>query len=266
MNRQLSIRMSRVTRPLLRAVCFASFVISFAVLAAPGDLTFRFGSVGPDTYADGREVLPGECYALVWTREGASFAGFAADGTAANPSDSAVLVLAPVATRGANGMHCPEVLFQLDASLAAPYVADGKLTVCLLDTRLAGNQSLAGLDAAGAPKLINAWGTVTGAQAATLTAGARAGGAMGARDMTAIPAGTPQPQVKAIRKVDDKAYLTVAGTVPYLQYNATAGETPQATKNGANAAEEPKNGALGEDVILVVPAKGDQGFYRVKRN
>ena len=266
MNRQLSILMSRVSRPLVRAACFASAVVSFAVLAAPGDLTFRFASVGPDKYADGADVLPGECYALVWTREGATFAGFAADGSAAKPADSAVLVLAPVATRGADGMHCPEVLFQLDATLAAPYVAGGRLSVCLLDTRLAGNRSLAGLDAAGAPKLINAWGTVAGAQAATLTAGARASGAMEASDVTAIPAGTPQPQVKMIRKIGDKAYLTVAGTVPYLQYNAAAGETPQATKNGANAAEEPKNGVLGEDVILVVPAKGDKGFYRVKRN
>lgn len=243
----------------------ASF-LSLSSLAAPGDLTFRFGSVGPDTYADGSEVLPGECYALVWTREGASFAGFAADGTAAVPADSAVLMLAPVAVRGANGMHCPEVLFQLDAALAAPCAAGGKLSVCLIDTRLAGNQSLAGLDAAGAPKLINAWGTVKGAQAATLAAGARAGGAMGAFDATAIPAGTPQPQIKQLRKVGDKAYLTVAGTVPYLQYNVAAGDTPQATKDGANAAEEPKNGTVGEDVILVVPAKGDQGFYRVKRN
>lgn len=89
---------------------------------------------------------------------------------------------------------------------------------------------------------------------------------MGAGDVSAVPEGTPQPRITAIRKVGDKAYLTVAGTVPYLQYNAAAAETPQAVREGANAAEAPKNGVLGEDVILVVPAKGEKAFYGAKRN
>ncbi|MCQ2394168.1 MAG: hypothetical protein MJ249_07755 [Kiritimatiellae bacterium] len=84
--------------------------------------------------------------------------------------------------------------------------------------------------------------------------------------MTAIPAGTPRPQIKALRKAGDRVYLTLGDTVPYLQYNATAGATPEAARNGANAAEEPKNGVVGEDVILVVPAKEKTGFYQVKRN
>ena len=269
--------MSNVLSPIPHVSRLMSHVLSLTLplalalaattaVAAPGDLAFRFGSVGPDAYADGSEVLPGESYALVWTREGASFAGFAADGTAAVPADSAVLMLAPVAAKGPNGMHCPEVLFQLDAALAAPYAAGGTLTVCLVDTRLAGNRTLAGLKADGTPKLINAWGTVTGAKASAVAAGARADVAMGAPDATAIPAGTPQPRITAIRKVGDKAYLTVAGTVPYLQYNATKGDEPQTVQGGTNAAEEPKNGVLGEDVILVVPAQGAKSFYGLKRN
>ena len=58
----------------------------------------------------------------------------------------------------------------------------------------------------------------------------------------------------------------VAGTVPYLQYNATKGDEPQTVQGGANAAEEPKNGVLGEDMILVVPAQGEKAFFGVKRN
>ena len=239
--------------------------LGLSALAGAGDLKFRFSSPGPDRYADGRDVLPGECYALVWTREGATFAGFAADGTAANPQDSAVLMLAPVATAGKNGMHCPEVLFQLDGALAAPY-QDGTLTVCLVDTRLAGGKALSGLDASGKPRLIEAWGTVKGATATRIGGGAKAGAAMGAALQSAVPAGTEQPRITGIRKAGDRVFLTVAGTVPCLQYNAAAGETPAAASGGANAAEEPKNGVVGEDVILVVPAGGDKAFYRVKRN
>lgn len=269
--------MSNVLSPILNVSRLMSYVLpltlplAFALaamtaVAAPGDLAFRFSSVGPDTYADGSEVLPGECYALVWTRDGASFAGFAADGTAANPEDSAVLMLAPVAAKGPNGMRCPPVLFQLDAELATPYVSGGALTVCLVDTRLAGNAALAGLKADGTPKLINAWGTVPGATVSSSGFAVADGGTMGAGDVTAVPAGTPQPRIKAIRKVGDKAYLTLGDTVPYLQYNATAAETPSAARDGANAAEAPKNGVLGEDVILVVPAKGEKAFYGAKRN
>ena len=265
--------MSHVLSPILHVSRLMSHVLPLALalvaataVAAPGDLAFRFSSVGPDTYADGSEVLPGECYALVWTRDGATFAGFAADGTAANPADSAVLMLAPVAAKGPNGMRCPPVLFQLDAELAAPYVSGGALTVCLVDTRLAGNAALAGLNADGAPKLVNAWGTVPGATVSSSGFAAAAEGTMGAGDVSAVPEGTPQPRITAIRKVGDKAYLTVAGTVPYLQYNAAAAETPSAVWDGANAAEAPKNGVVGEDVILVVPAKGEKAFYGAKRN
>ena len=260
--------------------CRLSVVLSLALAlvatfaaAVPGDLTFRFSSAGPDTYADGSAVLPGECYALVWTRDGATFAGFAADGTAANPADSAVLIVAPLATRMADGtgMHCPSVVFQLDAGLAEPY-ADGTLAVYLLDTRLA-TGALSGVDVQGRPRAVNAYGAVVGGTVGSvsyvgslLNGTGRATASMEALKPSAVPADAPQPQIKSIRRIGDKAYLAVADTLPCLQYNATAGETPQTAVDGGNAAEAPKNGAVGEDVILVVPAKGERGFYRVKRN
>ncbi len=242
-------------------------VLGLSASAAVGDLKFRFSSPGPDRYADGSDVLPGECYALVWTRDGATFEGFAADGTAANPADSAVLMLAPVATQGANGMHCPEVLFQLDESLAAS-CQGGTLTVCLVDARTTDGEkkALSGLDEDGKPRLIEAWGTVEGATTARVEGRAKADAAMGTSHQSAVPAGTERPRITGIRKAGDKVFLTVAGTVPYLQYNATAGATPEDARSGANAAEAPKNGVAGEDVILVVPAKGDTGFFSVNRN
>ena len=253
----------------IRLVGLCAVLAIAATVCRADDLTYRFSSVGPDKYQDGTDVLPGECYALVWTRDGAAFAGFAADGTAANPADSAVLIVAPVATKGPNGMHCPNVLFQLDSTLAANYVG-GTLRVCLLDTRLAGGKMLAGLTEAGEPKVINAFGEVAGSAkrpSGGLIAGAsRANTILGTSDVTAIPAGTPRPRIKDFRLVGKQAFLTVADTVPYLQYNVRAAKTPGGVAKGAKSAKEPKNGAVGQDIILVVPADGDSGCYGIDRN
>lgn len=49
--------------------------------AAQNDLRVTFWSAGPDQYKDGSTVVDGEMYALVWTKAGSTFAGFAADGS-----------------------------------------------------------------------------------------------------------------------------------------------------------------------------------------
>ena len=246
----------------------AVLALAMTGVAGSGDLAYRFSSVGPDTYADGTDVLPGECYALVWTRDGAAFAGFAADGTAANPADSAVLIVAPVATKGPNGMHCPPVLFQLDSALASNYEG-GTLGVCLLDTRLAGNAALAGLTASGAPKVINAYGVVAGSVKRPgdgfVKGSSRADKAVGTPDETTIPKGTPRPRITNIRLAGKKAYLTVADTVPYLQYTVRKAVMGAGAQQ-SDATGEPKNGVVGEDVILVAPADGDSGCFGVGRN
>ena len=45
------------------------------------DYVATFSTPGPDRYADGTVVADGECYALVWSPKGSTFAGFSADGT-----------------------------------------------------------------------------------------------------------------------------------------------------------------------------------------
>ena len=107
--------------------------LAFAATAAFDDALLAFSTVGPDKYADGTTVLDGECYALVWTKNGATFGGIAADGTAVAETDEIVL-LAPVAKGG----RCPYVLFQID-SATADRLADGTYGVYLLDTRVAEN-------------------------------------------------------------------------------------------------------------------------------
>ena len=81
--------------------------IAFVTFAhSVGDARLSFSTKGPDRYADGSVVLDGECYALVWSKDG-KFEGFAANGECIDECDRIVLI-APIAKEG----HCPPVLFR----------------------------------------------------------------------------------------------------------------------------------------------------------
>ena len=51
---------------------------ALGAFAGVDNVAITFSTPGPDAYRDGRTVLDGECYALVWTPTGASFGGSAA--------------------------------------------------------------------------------------------------------------------------------------------------------------------------------------------
>ena len=57
-------------------------------------------------------------------------------------------------------------------------------------------------------------------------------------------------------------YVTVENTVPYLAYDLSSGETPANVTERANA---PRTGEDDGTVILVAPANGDKGFFKVDR-
>ena len=82
--------------------------------------------------------------------------------------------------------------------------------------------------------------------------------------MAPPPADAPKPKITAIKVIGDNVYLTVANTVPYLQYNVAAGETP-AAQSGA-AAQAPVNGDAAKEITLIVPKNGDKNFFKVQRN
>lgn len=98
--------------------------------AAANDTILAFSTKGPDVYKDGSQVLDGEYYAIVWTANGATFGGFAADGSLVSTTDKLLLV-APLAQGG----KCPMTVLQIDANDAKGY-ADGTFALYLLDTRV----------------------------------------------------------------------------------------------------------------------------------
>lgn len=82
-------------------------VVAVAFANSVSDARLSFSTKGPDRYADGSVVLDGECYALVWSKDG-NFDGFAANGECIDDCDRIVLI-APIAKDG----RCPSVLFQI---------------------------------------------------------------------------------------------------------------------------------------------------------
>lgn len=250
-----------------KILAMTALMASVSTFAAVNDLVLTFSSVGPDTYADGTTVLDGERYALVWLPDGSTGFALAADGTVADPSQGEVILTVPAAKGG----KCPTVVFELDAAFAATHTA-GTWGLYLLDTRTSAVDGTVALaDAAdGRIQAVNAVGSVAGASvkvadAAHAPATAVASAAASAATASALPKDVPQPKIKGIRVEGGFVYVTVENTVPYLRYNLAAGTDP-ANLGEANAAEHPVSGKVGEEIILVTPAKAGGAFFRVNRD
>jgi len=225
----------------------SAFICAFG---AANDTLITFGTRGPDKYMDGTTVKDGECYALVWTKTGATFAGLTADGKAVG-EDSVVIVFAPLAKGGC----CPKTLFQIDTALASKY-SNGTFALYLVDTRLA-NGKLGGVNSKGLPVAVNGYGEVggdvLGAPSSVVAVTAK----------SEVPAGTPQPTITAIKVIGDNVYLTVKNTVPFLQYAAkevgVGGDVSGAPLSPAT------QGCADTEITVIAPKKGNSGFYSIAR-
>lgn len=235
------------------ASCFAAF----AALAASGgqdNILASFSTTGPDRYADGSVVADGESYALVWTAPGATFAGVAVDGGAADPATGAVLFAAPLAKGG----RCPEVVVEIERSVADRY-ADGSFSLVLLDTRRADGTP------GGVASGVNGYGAAESfaLSLAEQFQGERTASApTEAAAVSAITDEVRSPVIKAIEVNGGKVRLTVARTSPLLRYAVSAGDAPDALAADPAAVAD---GDAGGDITIEVPAKGAGGFFSVGR-
>ena len=236
-------------------------VLAGAVYAAANDTLITFSTKGPDTYADGTQVLDKECYALVWDAAGEPFS-VAADGSATGGD---IVLVAPVARKG----RCPTVMFEVNASLvAAKYTTGGDWKVYLLDTRRYGEKGVALAPLAnGRPTLVNAAGVV-GDAAISVAAGApntvsvATGTAAGAATALPADAGDVKPRISDISVNGELVYVTVENTRPYLAYDLTEGGSPDEVSESVN---NPRTGGEDGTVVLVAPAKEGGAFFRVDR-
>lgn len=242
--------------------CIVVLIAAFA-FAGADDATVSFSTRGPDRYADGTTVMDGECYALVWSADGV-FEGFSANGEPVDSNDKVVLI-APMAKDG----HCPEIVFQLSASVAAS-LATGVYEVLLLDTRItrADGTTAPNGTTNGKLKMVNGYGGVSDGLAIATTSGGlnagsvaeTSGGAVVAAGAKA-PAGVAQPRVKHIRVDGDKVFLTVENLPGFMRVQGGAQISDSAALGSATATD-----GGSQDVILVTRTTGASGFFRVVRN
>ncbi len=232
------------------SLLIAASALALGAQAVPSFV--QFSSTGPDTYADGTTVLDGEVYALVASKT--EFMGLKADGSLVDPVNDTLVGMAPLAKDG----RCTPVVFTL------PEGVGGNLAVYLLDTRVqanaGGQPKVAGLKADGTPAAINSYVAVQTAQAGSAAHVAAVSGKDAAP--TAVPGDVPQPVVTGIRVVGAKVFITVANTVPYLQYTVTGGAT--LSNMDQNNLATGINGAEG-DITLVVEDSADNRFFKVTR-
>ena len=242
----------------------AAVLSSAAAFSAANDALVSFSSKGPDAYADGTTVLDGECYALVWMANGASGLSVAADGSA---TGGEIVLAAPVAKGG----RCPKVVFEVDAGDMKTKYQGGSWGVYLLDTRRWGADGAAKPAGTvnGKVRLVNAAGAVPGA---AVSVGSGASGSVGAVTgaavasvATAVPAGAPAPEITGIRVDGANVFVTVRGTVPYLQYGLAEGKTPDAVSTAVDSAPQTGAAAADEEIVLVAPVKKGSSFFKVGR-
>ena len=216
--------------------------MAFAATAAVDDALLSFSTVGPDKYADGTDVLPGECYALVWSADGI-FDGIKADGTTVDPDDKVVLV-APMAKQGANGTYCPPILYQVDKAFAESH-ANGQYAVYILDTRVKaedGTVAVGGVDENGALKAVNSYGAVsasTTANSAMESIKTVATTAVGGASVATL-AEVDAPVITAIKPNGTKITISASGLSPVATYKVVTGTQLDKVSTEINATADEK--------------------------
>jgi hypothetical protein len=150
-------------------------------------LTLSVSTPGPDTYADGTEVLAGETYLLVYVKEGATFQGVYTDGALVDPVNNTVATRA----HAVEGAKCGFTAIQYPATM---FPAGGSWVIVLLDTRRS-DGSVGGLVAS------HGVSAAVGAAAALSTSLNAVEGAAGlsASGDAPSPVGTPVPVITAVR-------------------------------------------------------------------
>lgn len=208
--------------------------LAAASWAAANDALLTFSTPGPDKYADGTTVLDGECYALVWTANGATFAGLNADGTTVAATDK-VILLASLARNGA----CPRTLFQIPAEVADQLDGKGTYGIYLLDTRVKaedGTTKLAGVKG-GKPKAVNALAAVGESTTAStkrvvdMKVAATAMGGAVITEQTLVA----DPLITSIKIEGGTVKVSVAGLSPIATYQVVTGEKPGAVAQKVDA-------------------------------
>lgn len=189
--------------------------LAMGAFAAADDTLISFSTPGPDTYADGKPVLDGERYALVFQPAGTTGA-FAINGDGTTVNGKVVLV-APLAKNG----KCPPVVFEIDASDYEANYKNGTFAVYMLDTRVKA-------DALYLPGVAGMTDFVNGFAAATqMTTASGQGNALAATAVDGASVGVAleveSPTIASMKVANGKVTITVKGMSPAATYTVVSG-------------------------------------------
>ena len=254
----------------MKKLVFAMLVAAASAAFADGDdnIAVLVSTTGPDCYLGGEVVMDGECYALVWSKDGV-FEGFTADGAPIDTNDCVVSV-GSVARAG----RC-KAAFEVSASLAAE-LENGVYAVYILDTRVTdgGETKPRGL-VNGKLAALNGYGQVaegvtvsvrSGLAVANETetqpkAGLRASGGKRVRTTAGPAPDVQQPKIKRIAFEDGGMALYVENLKGYMRV-----KTGKNLSLSDDVTPAVQTDGSAEEVRIVVPKNGDSGFFKVIRN
>ena len=237
-----------------------------------------FYTNGPDTYAkDGKPLLAGEFYALVWTKDAATPIAFNADGTI--KGDAKLITARPLAEISNTGKsRCKYDAYQPASSAELDGYATGVLHLLALDTRKAdGTLSGYTVDENGVyhPNLVDGYTSVFDAPTAVASLLTVAGVNLpiSVNLASEVPEGTPQPVITSATLRDGangkEFVIRVKDTSPYLNYTAASvtasGEADSCplVKDGTTSstgASDPE-----AEIEIVIPATANSGLFKVIR-
>ena len=216
---------------------------AFAV-TMPAVQVLSFSVKGTETYADGSALADGECYALVWSKDG-EFDGINADGTAKGEGEEVIYIGKIV--KGA------DVSFQI----ADGFKTGGCYDIWILDTRIFVNGEVKSVGKATngnvtithAAKATSTAVAVSGSQSAPTTAGG-VSGAVVVSGPTA-PASIPALRFTSITLDGDYVVMTAANAIPGVSYTTVV-----------DGKEAGITTATGDTIILIRPKEGDRAIIQ----
>ncbi|MDD4102671.1 MAG: hypothetical protein PHU80_08585 [Kiritimatiellae bacterium] len=175
----------------------AGLILATGVIAGVSSLSIEMRTAGPDTYADGTAVLPGETYLLVYCEEGCPFEGIYNDGSLVETASNRV-AFAWQTTEPGRCSYIPVSYGEAD------YPKGGSWMIVLLDTRdsegrVGGLCVGVGAGAAAEAGSVQSANTLT--SITTESGGVSASGAAYARS------NTPRAVITALKADEDKVNL-----------------------------------------------------------
>ena len=231
-------------KKLILMVLGVAATAAFAI-QKPEVQVLTFTVTGAETYADGSALADGECFALVWSKDG-KFEGVNVDGTAKREGDEVVYIGKIVKDN--------TVVFRIEDG----FKTGGSFDIWILDTRVLENDTVKSIGKTGGKVVVShaAKATVaavqaSGSQAIPTSVEGLPNGVVIAPP-TIDPANIPDFKFTDIKVDGDWVVMEIDNTIPGVNYTSvdTAGEKGSVTSGN------------GGKITLIRPKQGDSAIIR----